>query len=61
MVASPDNYVFVVHYFSPDNPPVRTDVLIQELFGDAIFHYCPSMSGCRTIVVRIEIFGWHNP
>uniref|UniRef100_A0A914HKE2 Uncharacterized protein n=1 Tax=Globodera rostochiensis TaxID=31243 RepID=A0A914HKE2_GLORO len=52
VVASPDNYVFVVHYFSPDNPPILVDVLVQnERFGDALFHYCPSMSGCRAIVL----------
>uniref|UniRef100_A0A183CHS2 Calpain_III domain-containing protein n=1 Tax=Globodera pallida TaxID=36090 RepID=A0A183CHS2_GLOPA len=51
VVASPDNYVFVVHYFSPNNPPIVVDVFVQnERFGDALFHYCPSMSGCRTIV-----------
>ncbi|KAL3076048.1 hypothetical protein niasHS_013048 [Heterodera schachtii] len=52
VVAMPDNYVFVVHYFSLENRPIVVDVLIQnEHFGDALFHYCPSMSGCRTIVM----------
>ncbi|KAL3115244.1 hypothetical protein niasHT_010874 [Heterodera trifolii] len=58
VVATPNDYVFVVHYFSPDNPPIVVDVLIQnEHFGDALFHYCPSMSGCRTIVMDKKTFG----
>ncbi|KAH7701645.1 EPI-1 protein, partial [Aphelenchoides avenae] len=52
VVPSRGHYIFVVHYFNPDNPPLDIDVLFQgESFADAHFPYCPSVTGCRTIIV----------
>ncbi|KAI1731321.1 laminin EGF domain-containing protein [Ditylenchus destructor] len=51
VVAKPGEYVFVVHFFSPDNVPITATVLVQnERFADANLYYCPSTTGCRTIV-----------
>uniref|UniRef100_A0A915BZ56 Laminin-like protein epi-1 n=1 Tax=Parascaris univalens TaxID=6257 RepID=A0A915BZ56_PARUN len=63
MVPTPGHYVFVVHYFNPDNAPIDVDVLLQnEQFhqddvmssNDTVvyvpFLYCPSVSGCRTVI-----------
>lgn len=34
VVATPGDYVFVVHFFNPDNLPITNDVLVQsERFG----------------------------
>lgn len=34
VVAKPGEYVFVVHFFSPDNVPITATVLVQnERFG----------------------------
>lgn len=46
VVATPGHYVFMVHYFNPDNTPTTVDVLIQnERFADTLFNYCPSVTG----------------
>ncbi|KAI6235067.1 Laminin alpha [Aphelenchoides besseyi] len=51
VVTDPGEYVFVVHYYNPDNAPLNVDVLFEnEHFGDITFSYCPSVSGCRAII-----------
>ncbi|VDM41094.1 unnamed protein product [Toxocara canis] len=53
MVPAPGHYVFIVHYFNPDNTPLDNEVLLQnEQFYQAYvpFSYCPSVSGCRALV-----------
>lgn len=51
VVAEPGHYVFVVHYYNPDNAPLNVDVLFQnEHFGDLNLPYCPTTTGCRAII-----------
>jgi laminin alpha 3/5 len=51
LVTNPGHYVFVVHYYNPDNAPLDVDVLFQnEHFGDINFPYCPTTTGCRAII-----------
>uniref|UniRef100_A0A915EU80 Laminin subunit alpha n=1 Tax=Ditylenchus dipsaci TaxID=166011 RepID=A0A915EU80_9BILA len=48
VVASPGKYVFVVHFFSPDNIPITTPVLVQnERFADA---------PCTTVLALLNYF-----
>lgn len=51
VVATPGHYIFIVHYFNPDNTPTVVDVLVQnERFADTLINYCPSVTGCRTVI-----------
>uniref|UniRef100_A0A7E4ULG0 Laminin subunit alpha-1 n=1 Tax=Panagrellus redivivus TaxID=6233 RepID=A0A7E4ULG0_PANRE len=51
VVPQPGHYVFVVHYYNPDNNKVNVDVMVQnDRFADTSFRYCPSVTGCRTVV-----------
>ncbi|GBO36779.1 Laminin subunit alpha, partial [Araneus ventricosus] len=52
-VSTPGLYVFVVHYYQPDHPTFEAQVIIQDgERHEAVLPlpYCPSVSGCRTVV-----------
>ncbi|XGW07796.1 hypothetical protein V3C99_010722 [Haemonchus contortus] len=53
VVPARGHYMFLVHYFNPDNTPLNVGVVLQnDHFFEATvpLAYCPSVSGCRALI-----------
>ncbi|KAK0397427.1 hypothetical protein QR680_002123 [Steinernema hermaphroditum] len=54
VVPTSGHYKFVVHYYNPDNTPMKISVLLQnDHFYETVLplSYCPSVTGCRAVLV----------
>ncbi|VDP12271.1 unnamed protein product [Onchocerca flexuosa] len=57
VVPSHGHYVFIVHYFNPDNAFLIVDVTLQNghlYHAELPFPYCPSVIGCRAVIREKE-------
>ncbi|OZC11109.1 laminin EGF-like protein [Onchocerca flexuosa] len=57
VVPSHGHYVFIVHYFNPDNAFLIVDVTLQNghlYHAELPFSYCPSVIGCRAVIREKE-------
>uniref|UniRef100_A0A915PQH1 Laminin subunit alpha n=1 Tax=Setaria digitata TaxID=48799 RepID=A0A915PQH1_9BILA len=57
VVPSRDHYVFIVHYFNPENTLITVDVTLQNghlHHAELPFSYCPSVIGCRAVIRERE-------
>ncbi|XP_032527888.2 laminin subunit alpha [Danaus plexippus] len=55
-VPSPGDYIFVIHYYQPDNPESNISINIttdgQQRDATLPIEHCPSNSGCRAIIIQ---------
>ncbi|VVC86157.1 unnamed protein product [Leptidea sinapis] len=53
-VPAPGDYLFVVHYYQPNNPESNIDVVLvadgQNYDAQLQIEHCPSNSGCRSLI-----------
>ncbi|CAK1588443.1 unnamed protein product [Parnassius mnemosyne] len=53
-VPSPGDYLFVVHYYQPDNPQSNVEITVttddQKYNASLLIEHCPSHSGCRALI-----------